>query len=709
MESMLAPEAKMQQSSRGERLKFSTSDDGVTLKQIQAVHAPDGRVINVRPLLNIVEDILNFATPSADAIDSSGTEAHTVAFEDRTYLTNVTEHTEALLSLIDQISSKMASKCTGTAEAHASTMSILNTVSDYPWDAKLVIALSAFALNYGEFWLLAQSYTSNPLAKNLAMLKQVPEVLRQSNMLKSQFDTIKNLISATLDIAKCLIEFMELPSKYITADVTAMLEAMDRIPVAIYWTIRSMLASASQITGLSGSGNKYLLSTTESWELSSLVYKLSDMHCHLVGLLATCHKHVDERKFVEAYQNLLHLFETAQVDNIKVLNALINPKDDPLPLVDGATKKRVNLDVLRDKNVLLLISDLDILEDEVAILKQIYKEYQSQPTSLESQYEFVWLPVLDPCVPLSRIKLDKFDNLNAIMTWYTLHHPSVLDGAVFKFIKEVWHFEKKPILVVLDPQGRIACPNALHMMWIWRASAFPFTSAKEDALWRAETWRLELLVDGIDPVILNWISEGSFIFLYGGEDMEWIRKFTNTVRDVARVSGLVLEMVYVGKSNPKERIQRNINTITAEKLSYCLPSMTAVWYFWTRIESMWLSKHQLGKAGENDPITPEIMALLSYDGSEAGWALLSKGSTELTRAKGSAFLACLSDYSLWAEDANTKRLVLAIHDYFLQHPVPHDCNRIVLPGTDSRLPERVICSECGCIRERYTLYRCCDE
>lgn len=153
------------------------------------------------------------------------------------------------------------------------------------------------------------------------------------------------------------------------------------------------------------------------------------------------------------------------------------------------------------------------MQDKIAILEQIYNESRSQPSRLESQYEFVWLPVLDPSVPLSEIKKDKFENLKALMTWYTLQHPSLIDRAVFKFIKEVWHFEKKPILVVLDPQGRVTCPNALYMMWIWGSLAFPFTTERETALWRAETWRLELLVGGIDPVILNWVCLSNLICL----------------------------------------------------------------------------------------------------------------------------------------------------------------------------------------------------
>jgi len=47
---------KMQQ--RKERRMFSTSDDSAMTKQVQATHAPDGREIDVKPILQIVDEIL---------------------------------------------------------------------------------------------------------------------------------------------------------------------------------------------------------------------------------------------------------------------------------------------------------------------------------------------------------------------------------------------------------------------------------------------------------------------------------------------------------------------------------------------------------------------------------------------------------------------------------------------------------------------------
>lgn len=36
---------------------FAASDDSAMMKQIHATHAPDGRELDAKPLLNIVEDI----------------------------------------------------------------------------------------------------------------------------------------------------------------------------------------------------------------------------------------------------------------------------------------------------------------------------------------------------------------------------------------------------------------------------------------------------------------------------------------------------------------------------------------------------------------------------------------------------------------------------------------------------------------------------
>ena len=49
---------------------FSASDDNVIMQQVTGTHLPDGTDVDVKPLLNIVEDILRHSTINADPISS---------------------------------------------------------------------------------------------------------------------------------------------------------------------------------------------------------------------------------------------------------------------------------------------------------------------------------------------------------------------------------------------------------------------------------------------------------------------------------------------------------------------------------------------------------------------------------------------------------------------------------------------------------------
>ncbi|KAI3961961.1 hypothetical protein MKX01_028387 [Papaver californicum] len=143
-------------------------------------------------------------------------------------------------------------------------------------------------------------------------------------------------------------------------------------------------------------------------------------------------------------------------------------------------------------------------------------------------------------------------------------------------------------------------------------------------------------MDGIDPEVIKWIAEQRPICVYGGEDIEWIRKFTTNARAVAQQAGIVIELVFVGKSNPGEQVRKNIATINLEKLGYCMQDdLTSISFFWVRIQSMWHSKMKLGNTIENDPIMKEIRKILDWDGSGEGWAIFSNTETaEIAKSNG---------------------------------------------------------------------------
>ncbi|KAI3508747.1 hypothetical protein L1887_23760 [Cichorium endivia] len=689
---------------------FSTSDDNVIMKQVMDTHLPDGTDVDVKPLLDIIQDILQHSTIHPDSI-SSDPHANGDKPNGKPHHTNAIVMLHSLSHIIDKLASEMALKCLTVTDGHTTALALFHTVGNFHWDAKLVLTLAAFALNYGEFWLLAQIYSSNQLAKSMAILKQVPTIMEHTAPLKPRFNALNKLVHSILELTKCIVEFKELPSMYITPDMPAMTSAINTIPTAVYWTIRGIITCATQIAHLTSMGHEYGISSSElqSWELSSLTLKIDHIYEFLKQQLENCLRVVGDKKEIEFRRSFNQLFETTHMDNMKILRILISSRNDIQPLFDGNTKEKVSLEVLRRRNVLLLISGLEMSREELSILEEIYSESRIHGTKTNAVYEVVWIPIVDPSVNYTGEMDRKFEEMKEKMPWYSVSHPSIIDRAVVRSIGDRWHFRSKPILVVLDPQGRELSPNAIHMMWIWGSNAFPFTSIKEELLWRDETWRLELLVSGMDPNIVNWIREDKYIFLYGGDDIEWIRKFTNTARAMANAARIPLEMLYVGKSKKKESVRRAIATITVEKLSHCWQEPTLMWFFWTRLESMLYSKIQLKKADDQDPMMQEIKKLLSYD-KDGSWALLSRGSKILTNGHGTTMMQTPGDFDMWKGDIESKGFDLSFMEYHNKlHVAANNCCKFEFSMGAGRVPEGMRCPECHRAMEKHIAFVCCHD
>ncbi|XP_059308432.1 protein SIEVE ELEMENT OCCLUSION B-like [Lycium ferocissimum] len=692
---------------------FLKSDDNAMIKHIEDTHSPDGRDLNVKPLLHIIEDIMLRAAPAFPAHLHGGqaqAHAHLEGLEHKVPHAGLTEVLGYLAYPIHAISTELISKCSNKEDVHTTTMALLHSLANYSWDVKVVITFAAFAKQYGEFGLLIHQCTTDPLAKSVSILKELPEIMERTDVLKPKFDAITDLINNMLDVTKCIIEFKDirLTSKY--AEELDMVINKAHISTAAYWTMRSAVMCAALLLNLIATGHEYISSTSEAWEISSLAHKLANIMDHLRKVLDLCYQKIEEKRQQDAFEALVRLLKTPHIDNMKTFSALIYSKDDQLPLFHGTQKRRVGLDVLRRKHVLLLLSDLDIATQEFFILHHMYEESKAQPNRTESQYEVVWLPVFDKNLsPWTEAKQIKFEEVQSSMPWYSVAHPSMIDPAVIRYIKEIWGFNKKPQLVVLDPQGKETNNNAYHMLWIWGNLSFPFTKSREEALWREQTWNIELLADSIDQNIFTWIGEGKYICLYGGEDMEWIRSFTTMARAVANAARIPLEMLYIGKRNPKERIRRNNAVIHAENLSHVVPDQTLIWFFWERLESMWRSRTQQD-IGETDPILQEIVSILSFDGSNQGWAVFSRGLAEMTRGKGDLVVQVLRDFEHWKHEVTDGTVFVPALDRQLRalHS-PHHCTRLVLPGISGHIPERVVCAECGRHMEKFIMYTCCNE
>lgn len=132
----------------------------------------------------------------------------------------------------------MQCKAAGEEIARATTESIIMKLSSYSRDAKAVLTLATFALEYGEYFLLACIQSSNHVAKSMGTLKGVPVLLGKLEKHGQAVVDLNKLIKATLEVFQCIFGLKKL-SNYDKKDKL--------ITVAVYWAIVSVVVSTNQL------------------------------------------------------------------------------------------------------------------------------------------------------------------------------------------------------------------------------------------------------------------------------------------------------------------------------------------------------------------------------------------------------------------------------------------------------------------------------
>ena len=103
----------------------------------------------------------------------------------------------------------------------------------------------------------------------------------------------------------------------------------------------------------------------------------------------------------------------------------------------------------------------------------------------DDQYKILWIPIVKQWTDDLK---KKFEKLRSKMSWYAVlvKHFGPVRG--IRFIEKKWKFNNSPILVMMDPQGKVEHHNALHMIQVWEMRAFPFTEADEEKLVKDSKW-----------------------------------------------------------------------------------------------------------------------------------------------------------------------------------------------------------------------------
>nr|GMC87023.1 protein SIEVE ELEMENT OCCLUSION B-like [Ipomoea batatas] len=212
------------------------------------------------------------------------------------------------------------------------------------------------------------------------------------------------------------------------------------------------------------------------------------------------------------------------------------------------------------------------------------------------------------------------------------------------------------------------------------------------------------------------ISEERYIFLYGGNDIKWIREFTSKVDEISfKLIESDIELIYVGKN---EKVRASIGE---EQMSYLLESPYHAWRFWTRLQSALLSRINYLNAANchgdecNDEIAQGFKKLLGYECKGAtmeGWAMLSKGQKVVVCGQGAKMLRVINEYKNWKENMALKSFDQAFKDYYNKtlHTCcssnSHSCCAFEYPITLKEIPKKEKCPECFCDMQKLVTFTC---
>ncbi|MED6158358.1 hypothetical protein PIB30_032113 [Stylosanthes scabra] len=642
---------------------FTVADDVIS-KNIIGIHDSQAPRHDVSSLYNVVTNIVKSSTHIGDSLDlKRGKPIELVEDKvpDNGFIPSY--------STLKEIACQMTCKPFNAANAHESVVGILEKLKSYSWDAKAVIALTAFALDYGETWRLSLTKASKENALELHVFRFAEEEKPPSQ--QQNADLIATLVDRTIQLIDGIIwlERKIADTTYGPKEVPTLYKTPRDLYT--YWAILALLASATQMTGL-------------DWNIKSEV--VGRLKIVLTQLQAD-HEKIEAE--MRDHEDLIWRFKALQSPTgiVELLRALIFPKDTKqLDIIDNSTQLLVDLEVLKTKNLLLFISGLDNIEDEIWALKPIYESFRKDKD--KQDYNILWVPVVEKW---NKEEKEKYEHMNSLMPWYVVEYFSLVKG--FKPLQEVWNYQGKPIVVVADARGEVKNKNALHMIFVWGIKAFPFREGDDEALSLHWNWFWTELIK-ISPEIEQWLArENKYVFVYGGTDIKWTQTFGSLLDSIKRdpilkQTDTFIEQFNISKIDPK----------TESK-------------FWVNITNSFLSKIQKNNF-QLDSVLKEIQTLLSLK-NEKGWAILSKGENVLVLGYNELMMNVLEGFEFWKNNVlELQGFDIAFKDYYDQvsSSVPLHCLHFELNNIRSGVPMTIYCPEqsCGMKMEIESVnYKCC--
>ncbi|XP_023515202.1 protein SIEVE ELEMENT OCCLUSION B-like [Cucurbita pepo subsp. pepo] len=650
------------------------SDELVT-GHIYAKHRDDDTTkIDLPSYISVIENILTTSHRITDNIHR-GTEGRLV-YSDDTLRSNVV--IDPPLCTLHRINSELSCKAPGITKAHETTLEIFDILTNYPWEAKAALTLLAFTSDYGDLWHLYHYSMTDPLAKSLAIIKRVASLKKHLDSFPYQQVLLNpsSLIRSCLQAIKYMNQIREF-SKYDVKELPELPSALRQIPLITYWVIHTIVASKIHLSSY--------LSETENQPQRYL----NDLSDKIANVLNELEKHLnairEQHAEVDLFRWLVDHIEHYHTDITLVVSKLLSGKTETNPLIDGSTLREVSVqESLSGKNVILVISELNISNDDIEALHHVYERLKTD----HKTYEIVWIPIIPASYHAEDLK--RYEYLRSIMKWHSIPFTTKIAG--MRYMEERWQLREDPLVVVLNSQSKVVFRNAIHLIRVWGNEAIDFTHDRSKSLLR-RNWPDSTLVKFThQPRLQNWIKQEKSILFYGGRNPAWIQQFEERVEilknDPFIIEGSSFEIVRIGKDVKGE------------------DDPTLMSRFWNTQWGYFVVKSQLIGSSASET-TEDILRLISYQ-NEDGWVVLTVGSAPVLVGRGVLILRLLEEFPKWKQSLRLKAFPDAFREYFNELALKsHQCDRVILPGFSGWIPMTINCPECPRFMETGISFKCC--
>ncbi|XP_056174020.1 protein SIEVE ELEMENT OCCLUSION B-like isoform X1 [Syzygium oleosum] len=619
--------------------------------------------VNVKCYLNLVEKILNQAMATVDDVAKNtqpkDSQANSFFQGDQCQSKSSTslslETSIPLSSTINELCYQITCKAR-TNDVHQTMASLFNMLSSFSWDAKAVLTLLALSVYYAEHWRLAQIEESDDLLSITAMLRGSHAIGKSSNTQRIKaFVTLNNLIKVTLEFTKCAVEFMNYSKDF--GEFSASID----ISARFYYIIVIVLGCSVQFSGLISMSNEFL--GQDLWTFSDRVTTKYESFKKEVANLRE--KHSEQISYEKIKKLSKHC-----TDIVELMAALFCTKNDFSTVYQCCKRKAVKVEKFKDKIVMLLISDLNLLDEDRETLTSIYSECTFQC----SNYKIMWVPIVEEH---HEVMQKKFLDKRSEMRWYTSN--SIVSKPTAKFIRKKWQFRQQTKVVVLNQQGKVVNIDAMAMIRLWGQEAFPFTESKGQELWNRQgiNWFKLVVNNMVFPDVEQSFEREELIFLYGSaEDTQTVQKIEKYLSEIN------------GYFGPYKAL--NINT-KREK-------------FLTRLESC-LSLKMQASSDVYDSRAQELLELYTSYKQCGGFAVIARGSSVVINTLLMDFETVLSQHQKWVTQAQA--FEAGFKRYYEEVVKKPSCHRFYIPNVVGNIPECIKCAKCSRYMKTAVTFECC--